>query len=132
MADPNAFPDKEKEELDAKIDKKINDVLSNIDWNKIDTTVDERLKKVDEKLKGLGLGRKDLLSSEDRKYVNTLPKDYKNKSLRYLDIFRENPEVVTEYLQTLKKFGSEKAAKEKGHQAELLYPSLPPFSSPRQ
>ena len=47
MADPNAFPDKEKEELDAKIDKKINDVLSNIDWNKIDTTVDERLKQVD-------------------------------------------------------------------------------------
>ena len=66
------------------------------------------------KLKGLGLGSEDLLSSEDRKYVNTLPKDYKNKSLRYLDIFRENPEVVTEYLQTLKKFGSEKAAKEAG------------------
>ena len=122
MADPKAFPDKEKENLDAKIDNKINEVLSNIDWNKIDTTVDERLKTVDEKLKGLGLGKEDLLSSEDRKYVNTLPKDYKNKSLRYLDIFRDNPEVVTEYLQTLKKFGSEKAAKEAGATNVLFYP----------
>ena len=49
MADQNAFPDKEKENLDEKIDNKINEVLSNIDWNKIDTTVDERLKTVDEK-----------------------------------------------------------------------------------
>ena len=123
MADQNAFPDKEKENLDEKIDKKINEVLSNIDWNKIDTTVDERLKTVDEKLKGLGLGSEDLLSSEDRKYVNTLPKDYKGKALRYLDIFRENPEVVTEYLQTLKKFGNEKAAKEAGATNILFYPN---------
>ena len=55
MADPNALPNNKKEELDAKIDKKINEVLSKIDWTKIDATVDERLKSVDKKLEALGL-----------------------------------------------------------------------------
>ena len=76
MADPNAVQDNKKEELDAKIDKKINEVLSNIDWTKIDAAVDEKLKGVNTKLEELGLVEPDLLSSENRKYVNTLPSDY--------------------------------------------------------
>ena len=75
------------------------------------------------KLEALGLSEPDLLSSENRKYVNTLPSDYKNKALRYLDIFRENPEVVSEYLDTLKKFGNEKAAKDAGATNILFYPN---------
>lgn len=123
MADPNAFPNKDTEDLDAKIDQKIKNVLSKIDWDKIDISIDEKLKGVDEKLKSLGLIDPDLLSEEDRKYVNTLPADYKNKALRYLDIFRDNPEVVSEYLTTLKQFGNEKDAKEAGATNILFYPS---------
>ena len=123
MADPNAVQNNKKEELDAKIDQKINEILSKIDWTKIDTAVDEKLKGVDTKLEELGLVEPDLLSSENRKYVNTLPSDYKNKALRYLDIFKENPEVVSEYLNTLKKHGSEKAAKEVGTTNILFYPN---------
>jgi len=123
MADPNAFPNKDTEDLDAKIDQKIKNVLSKIDWDKIDISIDEKLKGVDEKLKSLGLIDPDLLSEEDRKYVNTLPSDYKNKALRYLDIFRDNPEVVSEYLTTLKQFGNEKDAKEAGATNVLFYPN---------
>ena len=122
MADPNALPNKEAGDLDAKIDLKIKNVLSKIDWDKIDKSVDEKLTGVDEKLKSLGLTKPDLLSEEDRKYVNTLPADYKNKALRYLDIFRDNPELVTDYLATLKKFGNEKDAKEAGTDNVLFYP----------
>ena len=123
MADPNAVQDNKKEELDAKIDKKINEVLSKIDWTKIDAAVDEKIKSTEKKIEALGLSEPDLLSSEDRKYVNTLPSDYKNKALRYLDIFKENPEVVSEYLNTLKKHGSEKAAKKAGATNILFYPN---------
>jgi len=123
MADSNAFPNKELEDLDTKIDKKIKGILEGIDFEAIDTTVDEKLKGVDEKLKSLGLTTPDLLSEEDRKYVNTLPSNFQNKALRYLDIFRENPEVVSEYLTTLKQFGNEKDAKEAGATNILFYPS---------
>ena len=64
-----------------------------------------------------------VLISKTSVNVNTLPSDYKNKALRYLDIFKENPEVVSEYLNTLKKFGNEKAAKEAGADNILFYPN---------
>ena len=54
----------------------------------------------------------DVLSSDERNYVNSLPSDYKKKAELYLDIFRDIPELVKDYLTTLKQFGSEKAAKE--------------------
>ena len=84
----------------------------------IQTGVEETKKELIEE----GLIKGDLLSSEDRSYVNTLPFDYKNKALRYLDIFRDNPEIVSDYLNVLKKFGSEKAAKEAGSDNILFYP----------
>jgi len=121
MAD--AFPNKEQEDIDAKIDKKIKGILDTIDWEAIDKRVEEKLKGVDTKLEELGLIEPDLLSEEDRSYVDTLPSDYKNKALRYLDIFRENPDLVTQYLQTLKQFGSEKKAKEAGTTNVLFYPN---------
>ena len=121
MAD--AFPNKEQEDIDAKIDKKIKGILVNIDWEAIDKRVEEKLKGVDIKLEELGLVEPDLLSEEDRSYVDALPSDYKNKALRYLDIFRDNPEIITEYLQTLKQFGSEKKAKEAGATNVLFYPN---------
>ena len=124
MADPNAFPNKEKEDFNSKIDKKIDSILNRIDFDSINVRIDRKLKKVEDTLSQIpGLQKTDLLSSEDRKYVNTLPEDYKNKALRYLDIFRENPEVVSEYLTTLKQFGSEKEAKKSGTDNILFYPN---------
>ena len=123
MADPNAFPDKEKEDLDNKIDQKIDKILEGINFDSINVKIDRKLKKVEDTLSQIPILKKDdLLSSEDRQYVNTLPKDYKNKTLRYLDIFRENPELVSDYLNTLKKFGNEKDAKEAGADNILFYP----------
>ena len=130
MADDNKlFPDKELEDQNLKIKNKVNNILSNIDFESIDTKVQERLKGLDTTFKTLekklietGVVEPDLLSSEDRSYVNTLPLKEKDKSLRYLDIFQSNPEIVTEYLNTLKKHGSVKNAKEAGETNILLFP----------
>ena len=130
MADDNKlFPDKELEDQNLKIKNKVNNILSNIDFESIDTKVQERLKGLDTTFKTLekklietGVVEPDLLSSEDRSYVNTLPLKEKDKSLRYLDIFQSNPEIVTEYLNTLKKHGSVKNAKEAGETNVLLFP----------
>ena len=121
MAD--AFPNKEQEDTDAKIDKKIKGILESIDWKSIDQRIDKRLEGVNTKLEGLGLIEPDALGDENRSYVNTLEWKWKNKALRYLDIFRENPDLVTDYLQTLKQFGSEKKAKEAG--IHIMYYSIP-------
>jgi len=129
MADSNTFPNKEQEDQNLKIKNKVDNILSNIDFESIDEKVKERLgnldttfKNVEEKLIEKGIVEPDLLSSEDRSYVNTLPFKDKDKSLRYLDIFKSNPEIVTEYLSTLKKHGSVKNAKEAGETNILLYP----------
>ena len=58
----------------------------------------------------------------NKKYLDTLPSDYKNKIYRYYDIFRDNSEVVSDYVSILQKHGSEKAAKEAGADNVLLYP----------
>ena len=129
MADSDTFPNKELEDQNLKIKNKVDNILSNIDFESIDTKVQERLKgldttfkSVEEKLIEKGIVEPDLLSSEDRSYVNTLPFKEKDKSLRYLDIFKSNPEIVTEYLSTLKKHGSVKNAKEAGETNILLFP----------
>ena len=127
MADPKAFPDKEKENQNEAVDKKIDRILGNIDFKAIDKRIEKKLQGQNERIEKTlieqGLIEPDLLSSEDRKYVESLPSDYRSKALRYLDIFRDNPELVTEYLQTLKKFGSEKDAKKAGATNVLFYPN---------
>ena len=121
MADPNAFPDKEKEDRDAKIDRSVKNILKSVDKYWTDDTV---VKGEEETLKSLDkywTDEKDTFSG-DRNYINSLPSDYKNKVLRYLDIFRDSPDLVKEYLQTLKEFGNEKDAKEAGATNVLFYP----------
>ena len=93
MADSNTFPNKEQEDQNLKIKNKVDSILSNIDFESIDEKVKERIgnldttfKNVEEKLIEKGIVEADLLSSEDRSYVNTLPFKDKDKSLRYLDI----------------------------------------------
>ena len=120
MADPNAFPDKEKEDRDAKIDRSVKNILKSVDKYWVEPTVGDEDKTLDTVSK-YWTDEKDTFSG-DRNYINSLPSDYKNKVLRYLDIFRDSPDLVKEYLQTLKEFGNEKDAKEAGATNVLFYP----------
>ena len=149
MAEQNTFPNSEQENENKKIEKKILDInaiikkrleknTNNSNAVDIDAVIQERLKgntsnteasdinkKISERI-GIDvstLGKtNDIISDEDRSYVNTLGTKDHEKVLLYLDIFKDNPEIVTDYLQTLKKWGSEKAAKEAGADNILLYP----------
>ena len=122
MADPNAFSNKELEDLNLSIKTQIEEIKKNLNLDKLKEEIKTDVEETKKELVEQGLIKGDLLSSEDRSYVNTLPSDYKNKALRYLDIFRDNPELVSDYLNILKKFGSEKAAKEAGADNILFYP----------
>ena len=119
MAD--AFPNKEQEDTDAKIDKSVKNILDSVNKYWVEPTVAEEDEGLDTVSK-YWTEEEDAFSG-DRKYINSLLPEYKNKVLRYLDIFKENPDLVTEYLQTLKEFGTEKKAKESGATNVLFYPN---------
>ena len=129
MADSNKnfFPNKELEDKNAIIDRKVKDIMSQIneklDIEAITTQADEKIEEINETLVEKGLIEPDLLTSDERSYVNTLPADYKDSTLRYLDIFRDNPDVVKDYISVVQKYGSVKAAKEAGESNILLYPN---------
>ena len=129
MADPNKnfFPDKELEDKNAILDRKVEEIMSQIneklDLESITKQADEKVETINQKLIEEGLMEPDLLSTQERSYVNTLPADYKDNTLRYLDIFRDNPDVVKDYISVVQKYGSIKAAKEAGESNILLYPN---------
>jgi len=108
MADPNALPNKESEDLDTRIKTRMNEIRVKLEASGIQERLKEKMAILSEKY------NPDIISKEHRKYVNTLPSDYRKKVELYLDIFRDNPDLVSDYLTTLKQFGSEKAAKEAG------------------
>ena len=114
MADPNAFPNLDLEKINADVKKSITEIKKNLNLDALKEEIRTDIEETKKQLVDEGLIKGDLLSSEDRGYVNSLPSDYKKKAELYLDIFRDNPELVTDYLTTLKQFGSEKAAKEAG------------------
>ena len=122
MADPNAFSNKELEDLNVNIKKEIEAIKKNLNLDQLKEEISTSVEETKKELVEEGLIKGDLLSSEDRSYVNTLPSDYKNKALRYLDIFRDNPEIVSDYLNILKKHGSEKDAIKAGTDNILFYP----------
>ena len=133
MAD--AFPNVEQEQINQNIEKKIDNILTNIGTESVYERVLKRLE--DKKLnKGKTESTYDRVLKrlkdkdsevdpfgDDRSYINALPKTYKDKTLRYIDIFRDNPEVVQDYIAAIKEFGTEKRAIEAGSTAELLYPN---------
>ena len=127
MADKNTFPDKELEDKNLIIERKVNEIMSQIneklDLESITKQADEKVEQINKTLIEKGLIEPDLLSSDERSYVNTLPADYKDNTLRYLDIFRDNPDVVKDYISVIQKYGSIKAAKEAGESNILLYPN---------
>ena len=112
MAD--TFQNVDLEKINADVKKQVDKIIAGIDLTEINTNVEKILKDIETK--------EDKLLPDERKYVNTLKEPWKGKTLRYLDIFRDHPEIVQEYLAAIKEHGSEKAAKEKGSQAQLLYP----------
>ena len=122
MADPNAFPNLETEKLNADIKKSIAEIKKNLNLDVLKEDIKTDIEETKKQLVEEGLIKGDLLSSEDRSYVDSLPSDYKKKAELYLDIFRNNPDLVTDYLTTLKQFGSEKAAKEAGADNPLFNP----------
>ena len=129
MADSNKnfFPDKELEDKNAILDRKVEEIMSQIneklDLESITKKAEEKVETINQTLIDEGLMEPDLLSSQERSYVNTLPQDYKDSTLRYLDIFRDNPDVVKDYISIVQKYGSVKAAKEAGESNILLYPN---------
>jgi len=114
MAD--AFPNVEQEQVNKNIEKRIENILNNIDFDAINERINKRLEH-------LNLGDTPDAFSEDRSYINALPKTYKDKTLRYIDVFRDHPEIVQDYLTAIKEFGTEKRALEAGSTAELLHPN---------
>ena len=82
-------------------------------------SIDQRVK---EKLSTIEALKTDDKFSSERTYINALPETYKEKTLRYIDVFRDHPEVVQDYITAIKEWGTEKKAKEAGSTAELLYP----------
>ena len=127
MAD--AYPNPELELLNANIKKSIDQTLENIGTDSVYERVLKRLE--DKKLENLEtestydrvlkrLKDKDIQVdsfANERSYINALPEKYKEKTLRYIDVFRDNPEIVQDYIKAIKEWGTEKAAKK---QAALL------------
>jgi len=152
MAD--AFPDKEQEDADNQIQKKILDIKSLIEQRKKDAglsgdsnidikAIIEQRKKdaglsgeskvdikaiIDQRKKDAGIEvtetiDENKISSENDSWLKTQPFKYRDNISRYLDIFRNNINIVEDYIETLKKFGTIKAAKEAGSTELLLYPN---------
>ena len=64
------------------------------------------------------------LSQEESLYINEIKNDKQyDTALRYLDIFKENPQLVTAYNEAIKEHGSEEEARKAGNTALLLYPN---------
>lgn len=125
--------DKNKKNIINKIENK-KDTFQSLDQEKIDSSIqdiiDNALKniKVKEVKKDIVPGIKKAnpinskLPNDIQSYIGTLPDKDKDKVLRYADIFRDNPAPVIEYVNDLKKFGSESEAKKQGGTAKLLNP----------
>ena len=114
MAD--AFQNIDLEQINKDVEKKVKNILDNLDLESIDQRVKEKLSTIE------ALKTDDKFSSE-RTYINALPETYKEKTLRYIDVFRDHPEIVQDYIKAIKEWGTEKDAKKAGSTAELLYPS---------
>ena len=102
MADPNALPNKELEDLNAKIREKVQNVLKNIDTTSINQKVKTKIDEMNLSTSNVEVGDDEKWTGttfiSNRRYVDSLPKDYKEKVYLYYDIFRDNPELVADYV----------------------------------
>ena len=110
----------------------VDNILKNLDFDIVEAN--ENLKEKDKEetsfLENAEDAKKELeedkkvLTKEEELYIKNIESDEQyNKALRYLDIFKENPQLVTAYNQAIKEHGSEEAARDAGNTALLLYPN---------
>jgi len=111
----NTFQDLDQEKLDSNTQNIIDNALKNIKVSEVKKDVIPGIKKANP------VNSK--LSNDIQSYIGTLPDKDKDKVLRYADIFRDNPAPVIEYINDLKKFGSEAEAKKQGGTSKLLNPN---------
>ena len=110
----------------------VDNILKNLDFDIVEAN--KNLKKKDKEetsfLENAEDAKKELeedrqiLTNEEELYIKNIESDKQyNKALRYLDIFKENPALVTAYNEAIKEHGSEEAARDAGNTALLLYPN---------
>ena len=130
MAD--AYPNPELELLNTNIKKSIDQTLENIGTD----SVYERVLKSIENRKGQNLETESTYDrvikrlkdkdikldafANERSYINALTEPYKEKTLRYIDVFRDHPEVVQDYIKAIKEWGTEKRLKKQAVQPSFL------------
>ena len=104
----------------------VDNILKTLDFDFIETN--KNLKKKDEEeksfLENAEEAKKELeenalaLSQEESLYINEIKNDKQyDTALRYLDIFKENPQLVTAYNEAVKEHGSEEEARKAGNTA---------------
>ena len=83
MADPNAFPNKELEDLNLKIKERVKNVLKNIDTESINQKVKTKLDELELTTSTVETGDDETWNGTafipNKRYLDTLPSDYKNK-----------------------------------------------------
>jgi len=102
----------------------VTEILNNVDQN-IVPSVEEKIKdssteeySIEEKKT---YSKSKILSNKEVDFIDTIKSDkQRNDIMRLKDIFRDNPQFITEYLNAIKKYGSIEKAKEAGSQAALL------------
>ena len=102
----------------------VNEILEEVNQN-IVPSVEEKLKdssteeySVEEKK---DYSKSKVLSNDEVNYIDNIKSDkQRNDIMRLKDIFRDNPQIVSEYLDAIKQYGSEEKAKEAGSKAALI------------
>jgi hypothetical protein len=102
----------------------VTEILNNVDQN-IVPSVEEKIKdssteeySIEEKK---DYTKSKILNNKEVDYIDNIKSDkQRNDIMRLKDVFRDNPQFVTEYLNAIKKYGSVEKAKEAGSGAALL------------
>ena len=102
----------------------ITEILNNVDQN-IVPSVEEKIKdssteeySIEEKK---DYTKSKILSNKEVDFIDNIKSDkQRNDIMRLKDVFRDNPQFITEYLNAIKKYGSVEKAKEAGSGAALL------------
>ena len=111
--------DLEKQKQDELVQKLIQDTLKQVDTDKINPEAKDSIKSFNPDL----IGENKLPTTELKNYVRSLPTKEKDKVLRYIDIFRNDITPVVEYINDIRKYGTEKEAKKQGATSGLLNPN---------
>ena len=105
-------------------EKPISEILSEVKDNTV-PSVEEKIKdsstseyNIEEKK---DYTKSKVLNNNEVSFINKIKNDeQRNDILRLKDIFRDNPQIVSEYIDAIKQYGSEKKAKEAGSKAALI------------